>query len=97
MQTAEHLMQADTVPVSPMLPLPYRVSDISEEIPGCQTLRLIPEFEKHYQKWTPGQFFMIYVFGHGEVPISVSGNPEKPGELTFSIMSLGSVTQAICR
>jgi len=97
MQTAEHLMQADTVPVSPMLPLPYRVSDISEEIPGCQTLRLIPEFEKHYQKWTPGQFFMLYVFGHGEVPISVSGNPEKPGELTFSIMSLGSVTQAICR
>ena len=90
-------MLPDTESVSPMLPQPYRVCDISEEIPGCLTLKLIPENEKHYQDWQPGQFFMIYVFGHGEVPISISGDPEKSGQLAFTVMSVGSITQAICR
>jgi len=82
---------------SPMVPLPYRLCEISEEIPSCMTLRVEPESEEFFQPWMPGQFFMIYVFGHGEVPVSTSGNPEKQGQLTFTVMSVGSVTQAICR
>jgi len=42
-----------------------------------------------------GQFNMLYVFGIGEVPISISGSPHEPGPLVHTIRSAGAVTQAI--
>lgn len=85
---------ADTA--SPMLPHPFRVLDTREEIPGCTTLRVEPAAGTGECGFAPGQFYMVYVFGHGEVPISVSGDPEKPGELSFTVMAVGSVTRALC-
>lgn len=89
-------MQSRAEMRSPMYPHPFRVLDIAEEIPGCMTLRVEPDGDGGDADFAPGQFYMIYVFGHGEVPISVSGDPAKSGELTFTVMAVGSVTKALC-
>jgi NAD(P)H-flavin reductase len=44
----------------------------------------------------PGQFVMVYVFGVGEVPISVSGALDRPAPLVLTVRSVGAVTKAIC-
>ena len=81
-------LQADIA--SQMHPHPFRVLDTWAEIPGCTTMRVEPAGGAGDCGFAPGQFYMIYVFGHGEVPISVSGDPAKPGELTFTVMAVGS-------
>ena len=43
----------------------------------------------------PGQFTMVYAFGVGEVPISVSGDPTAD-RLVHTVRAVGAVTQAIC-
>lgn len=78
-----------------MLPTPFRVLDTREEMPGCITLRVEPAGSAGNCEFAPGQFYMLYVFGHGEVPISVSGDPATAGELTFTVMAVGSVTRAL--
>ncbi len=45
----------------------------------------------------PGQFNMLYVFGQGEVPISISGPPQRPATLTHTVRAVGRVTEAIAR
>jgi NAD(P)H-flavin reductase len=44
----------------------------------------------------PGQFMMVYVFGIGEVPISVSGRSGLPGPVVLTVRAVGAVTEAIC-
>jgi NAD(P)H-flavin reductase len=44
----------------------------------------------------PGQFVMVYVFGVGEVPISVSGALDRPAPLVLTVRSVGAVTRALC-
>jgi NAD(P)H-flavin reductase len=36
---------------------------------------------------------MLYVFGVGEIPISISGNPTKPGLLVHTIRAVGTVSR----
>ena len=42
----------------------------------------------------PGQFNMLYLFGSGEVPISISGR-DSAGRLQHTIRSVGRVTRAM--
>src|SRR4249919_1471022 len=44
----------------------------------------------------PGQFMMVYAFGVGEVPISVSGPPGRPGPVVLTVRAVGAVTNAVC-
>lgn len=46
--------------------------------------------------WAPGQFNMVYLFGAGEVAISISGDPARAGVLTHTVRSLGAVTAPLC-
>ena len=41
----------------------------------------------------PGQFNMLSLHGIGEVPISISGDPARRGELVHTIRAVGSVTR----
>lgn len=43
----------------------------------------------------PGQFNMLYLFGAGEVPISISGDPDNTKELVHTIRAVGNVTNAM--
>ena len=45
--------------------------------------------------FAPGQFTMVYAFGVGEVPISISGDPARPGQLRHTIRDVGGVTHAL--
>jgi NAD(P)H-flavin reductase len=47
--------------------------------------------------FAPGQFNMLYVFGVGEIPISISGDPTKPKMLVHTTRVVGTVTQAMRR
>lgn len=45
----------------------------------------------------PGQFNMLYAFGIGEIPVSLSGAPGAPGPLIHTVRAVGSASQAITR
>ena len=89
-------MQPLAETVSPMVPSPFRVLSARDELPGCTTLRVTPVEAAGSCQFSPGQFYMVYVFGRGEVPISVSGDPDDPSELTFTVRDVGAVTSALC-
>jgi anaerobic sulfite reductase subunit B len=55
-----------------MVPLRYRVEDLHRETADTVSLRLAPAATS-IEPPAPGQFTMLYGFGIGEVPISVSG------------------------
>ena len=46
--------------------------------------------------FAPGQFTMLSAGGHGEVPISVSGDPDRPSLLRHTVRAVGLATAAIC-
>ena len=60
----------------PMVPERFRVTDKRRETADTWTLELEP-LDRHGDfEFLPGQFNMLYAFGAGEVPISISGDPE---------------------
>lgn len=79
----------------PMLPRPFRVVNTNHETPDTVTL-VLESLTDEPTSFMPGQFMMIYVFGVGEVPISIAGNPRMPGMLVHTVRAVGAVTNAIC-
>jgi NAD(P)H-flavin reductase len=77
-----------------MLPRPARVLEVGKETYDTFTLAVeagdggVPQFN-------PGQFSMLYAPGVGELPISISGDPEEPGRLVYTIRSVGKATHAL--
>jgi NAD(P)H-flavin reductase len=47
-------------------------------------------------EFAPGQFTMLSAGGGGEVPISISGDPDLPGRLVHTVRAVGLATEAIC-
>ncbi len=45
--------------------------------------------------FAPGQFNMLYRYGVGEVPISISGDPRDASRLVHTIRAVGGVTRAL--
>ena len=82
--------------VEPMLPRPYRVRRGRREIHDTFTLELEPANGDPEPGFAPGQFNMLYAFGIGEVPISVSGDPGKPLPLLHTVRVVGAVSRALC-
>ena len=73
-----------------MTPRPFRVERRTRETYDTWTLALEPASGDRLEV-APGQFTMLYAFGVGEVPISVSGPP-----LVQTIRAVGPVTKALC-
>jgi NAD(P)H-flavin reductase len=82
---------------NPMVPTPFRVRRVRKETYDTFTLELEPANGAEAHPFAPGQFNMVSVFGMGEVPISISGDPARPETLVHTVRSVGVVTQAICR
>jgi len=77
------------------VPSPFRVADRRRDTADTWTLTLEPQDGGFAV--APGQFVMVYAFGVGEVPISVSGPPERAGEpVVLTVRDVGAVTHAIC-
>jgi NAD(P)H-flavin reductase len=76
-----------------MMPtLPYRVVERRADTPDTSTLTLEPT-DGGIGAWAPGQFTMVYAFGIGEVPISISGG--NGGRIQHTVRDVGAVTHAI--
>lgn len=80
----------------PMRPRPFRVARAIRETADVVTLELEAQTGPPLT-FKPGQFTMLYIFGVGEVPISISGDARKPERLVHTIRSVGRVTEALCK
>ncbi len=83
--------------LNPMTPMTYRVERIARDLHDTFTLDLQPEDHENGLAFAPGQFNMLYQFGVGEVPISISGDPGKPERLVHTVRAVGTVTSAMAR
>lgn len=75
-----------------MVPLRYRVVDRVEELADTVTLVVEPVDEPSTDP-AHGQFNMLWAFGVGEVPISLSAVSPS---LTHTIRAVGATTRALC-
>jgi NAD(P)H-flavin reductase len=78
----------------PMVPVPWLLRSMSRETPDTFTLQMEPSGGARAQ-FQPGQFSMVWVFGVGELPISISGDPVDEGRLTYTVRSVGAATQVL--
>lgn len=78
-----------------MVPRMMRVKRVIRELPDIVTYHLDADDTGGF-RFAPGQFNMLYLFGTGEVPISISGDPAAPGELVHTIRAVGAVTRPLC-
>jgi NAD(P)H-flavin reductase len=81
------------VPEPPVL---YEVLDRAQETHDTWTLWLAPaDGGGTAEPFAPGQFAMLYAFGAGEAPISVSA-VEDGGVVVHTVRAVGAVTRALC-
>lgn len=79
--------------MNPYLPREAQVMERLHESPSIFTLRLrVGEGGIHF---APGQFNMLYLYGVGEVPISIVSDPTDERLLDHTIRSLGRVTRGL--
>src|SRR6266699_5314426 len=79
----------------PMLPRLYRVQRVRREMPDTFTQELVPDVGGDIPPFATGQFNMLYVFGVGEIPISISGDPAKRRPLVHTTRAVGTVSRAM--
>jgi NAD(P)H-flavin reductase len=85
---------ADPGTADPMLPRVARVGRRRRDGPQVWTLDLAAD-DPAGAGFVPGQFNMLTVFGVGEVPISLSGDPGEAGRLVHTIRAVGPVSTAL--
>jgi NAD(P)H-flavin reductase len=79
----------------PMTPARYRVVARRSELSDTQTL-VIEAVDEALPAPTPGQFSMLWAFGVGEVPISVSRLGVAGGRVEHTVRAVGATTRALC-
>ncbi len=79
----------------PMIPLPFEVVDKRQDTADTWTLELAPRSGEPLD-FSPGQFTMLSAAGSGEVPISISGDPDAPERLVHTVRAVGLATDALC-
>jgi NAD(P)H-flavin reductase len=89
------LKMATALITDPILSHPYRVRAVARETPDTFTLSLTPDAGSNDTSFQPGQFSMLWVFGVGELPISISGQPWQRDRLMYTVRSVGQATQAL--
>lgn len=77
-----------------MRPAAWAVERVAKETPDTFTLALQP-VNRATGGFQPGQFSMLWVFGVGELPISISGDPADSKSLTYTVRSVRQATQAL--
>ncbi len=80
--------------VNPLVPVPFTLLRKRRETHDTWTLTLQAP-EGYPFAFLPGQFNMLYIFGVGEVPISISGDPAQPLPVVHTVRAVGSVTRAM--
>ncbi len=89
------LEQIDHKRADPMLPILFRIEKFRKETRDIFTFELRPVDESLTFSFQPGQFNMLYLFGIGEVPISIAGDSSTGLPLIHTIRAVGSVTNVL--
>ncbi len=76
-------------------PEPWRVIRVREDNAEVVTLEVEPQKKSYERTAQPGQFYMLYVFGIGEIPISLSSIGAQT--LQFTVRRVGAVSEALAR
>lgn len=79
-----------------MVPAPFAVTAARRDTEDTVTVDLVAHGGGALA-FAPGQFTMLSAGGHGEVPISISGDPDRPGVLRHTVRAVGLATAAITR
>ncbi|WP_328390245.1 FAD/NAD(P)-binding protein [Streptomyces sp. NBC_00400] len=77
---------------APAAPLPYRVVERRDETSDTAEIVLEPVVSA-LPPFVPGQFAMVYAFGIGDIPLSLSGIAGS--RLTHTIRAVGAVSGAL--
>jgi NAD(P)H-flavin reductase len=83
--------------IDPMLTAPFRVRKNRRETADTRTLEFVPINGEAPSAWRPGQFMMVYVFGQGEIPLSISGDPAQRDLIIHTVRAVGPVSRGICK
>lgn len=78
-----------------MVPVPHAVRQVRRETPDTFTLLLQPQNGASLESYQPGQFSMLWSFGVGEIPISMSGDASDARRLVYTIRSVGQASRAL--
>jgi anaerobic sulfite reductase subunit B len=89
-------VSTESAAAEPTTPMAYRVAGKRQEMDDTWTLDLEPAGADRVPGFIPGQFSMLYAFGSGEVPVSVSSIEGERGPLTHTVRAVGAATSAIC-
>jgi NAD(P)H-flavin reductase len=93
-----HLLdEPNMLGINPMIPQPFRVRRRLQENADTFTLEIEPAGTVHPFAFSPGQFNMLYVFGVGEVPISICGHSAGRQTIAHTTRAVGTVTRAMAR
>ena len=88
-------MTAAAAQLDVMIPCPCMVKQVTKETPDTFTLSVSREDKDQQPAFAPGQFSMLWVFGIGELPISISGDPANREQLVYTVRSVGKATHAL--
>ena len=85
--------------MNPHVPWEAEVVERIQESPTIFTLRLrlVDEEVRQAYRFAPGQFNMVYLYGVGEVPISIASDPQDTNLLGHTIRAVGRVTEGLSR
>jgi len=78
-----------------MVPALFLVDHVRRETRDTTTVELVSVANGQGMRFAAGQFNMVYVFGVGEVPMSITGDPGRPERLIHTTRSVGAVSVAI--
>ena len=81
-----------SVSPNPYMPLNATVERVIVETPTIKTLVVRPQKEIPFRS---GQFMQLTMPGLGEAPFTPSSSPNKPETLDFTILKMGTVTEAL--
>ncbi|MDD4052211.1 MAG: FAD/NAD(P)-binding protein [candidate division Zixibacteria bacterium] len=83
---------ADNSRTDPMLVRPFTVRRVTKDTYDTFSLELEAKDGRGDFSFGPGQFNMVYVYGVGEVPISISSDPTRTKTLVHTTRAVGTVT-----
>jgi NAD(P)H-flavin reductase len=89
------MTEAASIDGSPMIPRQFVIRKVRRETEDTFTMELEPETSLASFSFKPGQFNMVYLYGIGEIPISISGDPSETRCLVHTTRAVGTVTKVM--
>lgn len=90
------IAEPSALAADPAVPAACRILAVRRESHDTFTLEIDPSPLPGFA-FRPGQFDMLWAFGAGEVPVSISGDPGVKDRLVHTIRVVGGVTRALER